>query len=611
MSTPLERREALGREPFAWPDYEAMMAAWRAEPDRFWLRAARAIDWHTAPGEAARPRGLAGLALWFADGRLNTCFNALDRHVRAGFGARPALVWDSPASGGSETVSYAGLLDRVARFAGGLRGLGIGAGDRVLITMPNLVEAVVAMLACARLGAVHVFVFAGFAAPELARRIDAVRPSALIAASCHFQGRHRIECAAPVEEACRLSACPPAHRIMLHRAGSPALAAGTLEFAAVAGAAPVEAVALPASHPLYILHTSGTTGRPKGVVRDTGGHAVAMALSMRLVYGLRPGGVVCAASDLGWVVGHSYAVYGPLIAGCTSVLYEGGPVGTPDAGALWRLCAAHRVQVLLTSPTALRLMRQQDPAGQAAAGRDLSALEAIFVAGERSDPATLGWARKAAGTEVLDHWWQTETGWSIAAGWRSPDGEDGAPNLLRPSPGMALAVLDEHGAELPAGESGELVLRLPLPPGALQGLWEDEAGFAATYLARYPGYYRSFDVGRVEPGGAVRLLSRSGDVLKLAGRRIAAGLIEEAIAAHPAVAECAVAAEAHGLRGEVPAGFVVLVAGARAEPAALLAELNELIRARVGRFARLRRLELRAALPRTRSGKILRRALGR
>ncbi len=594
-----------------WPDYDTMMAAWRTDAAGFWLGAAQAVDWHTVPRTAWRADA-DGHATWFPDGRLNTCFNALDRHVLAGNGARIALAWDSPASGAAESFTYAALLDRVARFAGGLRRLGVGMGDRVLITMPSVPEAVVAMLATARLGAVHVFVFGGFAAPELAARIEATRPRVVIMASCGYQGRHAVPYGPLVEAAFGLCRHRPGACVVLQRPGCPVpLRAGRdHDFRAVEASPAVEAVPVAADHPLYILHTSGTTGRPKGVVRDHGGHAVAMTLSMRLVYGMRPGEVFCTSSDLGWVVGHSYAVYGPLLAGCTSVLYEGGPVGTPDAGGFWRLCAAHRVRVFLTAPTALRVARQQDPQGHMAAGHDLSALQAVFVAGERADSATLDWAERATGAPVLDHWWQTETGWAIAGSFRGLGETRRSPVALgRPSPGFQPASFDATGRKLPTGQAGEIALRLPLPPGALRTLWEDEAGFRTAYLTGIPGHYRTFDFGALTRAGAIRLLARTDNVLKLAGRRIAGGLIEEAVAMHADVADCAVVARPDKLRGEVPVAYVVLAAGARQDAAVLTAELNALIREQVGSFAKLRQVTVVETLPKTRSGKILRRTL--
>ena len=596
-----------------WPDHAAMIACSRRDPDRFWLAAAAALDWHVAP-RMARASRANGHADWFPDGRLNSCFNALDRHVRAGAGDRVALIWDSPVSGGSARLTYATLLHRVEHFAGALRDLGVGPGDRVLISMPNLPEAVIAMLATARLGAVHVVVFAGFGAAELAQRIDAVRPRVMVTASCFFSGRHMVDGGATLAEAFAACRHPPASCVVLQRPGSPVtLGAGRdHDFAALeAAATPVAAVPVASGDPLYILHTSGTTGQAKGVVREHGGHAAALCLSMRVVYDAGPGDVVFSSSDLGWVVGHSYGVWGPLLAGATSLLYEGAPTGTPDAGAYWRLCAAHRVKILLTAPTALRAMRRHDPAGMLSRAHDLAALRSVFVAGERSEPELLAWTAAAARAPTHDHWWQTETGWPIAGTCRGVAGPVPEANGAFPqvSPGFDLCAVDVAGRPVAEGEAGELALRLPLPPGCLTTLWEDEAGFTRTYLG-FPGLYRSFDLGSVDAQGRVRVLSRTDDVLKIAGRRIAGGAIEAVISAHPAVAECAVVGTPDRLRGQRPAVFVVLHHAADGlDDAALLPALNRLLQARIGAFVRLRAVWCCDGLPKTRSGKILRRAL--
>ena len=594
----------------AWFDHAAMAGAHDADPDGFWLGAATAIEWDTLP-DAAKCLRPDGTAEWFPGGRLNTCHNALDRHVRDGKGGQAALLWDSPASGESLSLSYAALLDRVARFAGGLRRLGVGPGERVLISMPPVPEAVIAMLACARLGAVHVFVFGGHAPAELASRIDDTRPVVLVTASCGFQGRVAVPHAPLVAQALALCLHRPRARVVLWRPACPATPdEAALDWRRVEDAPPVACVPMPSAAPLYVLHTSGTTGQPKGVVRDTGGHAVALLLSMGLVYGVGAGEVFWTSADPGWVVGHSYGVYGPLLAGCTTVLFE----GTPEGGAYWRACDRHGVSVLLTAPTALRLMRREDAEGRQVRGVGLERLRAIFVAGERADRPTLDWAEAVAGVPVLDHWWQTETGWSIAGAFAGlgDGGSSPAGRLGRPGPGFDVAVLREDGTEAGPGELGELALRLPLPPGCLSGLWADEerTRFGEAYLAAYPGFFRTFDLGERDGFATLRLLSRADDAIKVSGRRIAGGLLEEALSEHPDVAECAVARMPHALRGEVPVAFVILRAGAEGrDRATLRRELLALARGRVGAMAALRRIEVVESLPRTRSGKIMRRML--
>lgn len=589
--------------------YQVERNAWQADPAAYWLRASRAIDWGTAPGTAFRLRP-DGLADWFPDGTLNTAANALDRHVAAGHGERTALIWDSPVTGQTERFTYAALTDRVARFAGALRARGVLAGDRVLICMPPVPEAMIAMLATARLGAVHVFVFAGFAGPELAARIDDTTPRVVVTASCGYVGNRAVSLLPAMAEALVTAAHKPAANILLHRPGGrlSALPGDTHDFATVeTAAAPAPPVPVAATDPLYILHTSGTTGRPKGILRDNGGHAVALRQSMQQVYGVMPGEVFCCTADLGWVVGHSYTVYAPLLAGCTTVLYEGGATGTPDAGAIWRLCTRHQVSVLFTSPSALRAMRSEDPDGRHARSTDLGRLRAIFVAGERADAATLSWARSATDTRVCDHWWQTETG-SAIAGSLLGLGVTAEKGIGRAAVGFDLRVLDESGREAPRGAEGELVLKLPLPPGCLTTLWQAEARMHETYLARFPGYYRSFDQGVIDPRGEVRVLARTDDVLKVAGRRIAGGRIEEVLSEHPEVAECAVAGKADATRGQVPVGFVVRRPGLRPD-SDIRTELIAAVRAQIGGLAGFRQVIFVDHLPRTRSGKIIRRFL--
>ncbi len=574
-----------------------------------WLEAAAAIAWDRAPRQAFQLRA-DGLADWFPDGCLNVCANALDRHVEAGCGDRIALVWDSPVTGTVVRLSFATLQDRTARLAGGLRALGVGRGDRVLISMPPVPEAVIAMLACARLGAVHVVVFTGFSPGELAARIDDTTPVAVMSASCFHVGSHPLDHVQVMQDALATAAHRPSAWVLLDRTPngdrlppwSPEVP--VTDYSIAEAAEPVDPVALPATAPLYILHSSGTTGHPKGIVRDCGGYAVAMQRSMRLVYGLPEGGVFCTTADLGWVVGHSYGVYGPLIAGCTTVLYEGGMTGTPDAAALWRLCAAHRVDVLFTSPSALRAIRAVDPGAAGAAAHDLRALRAVFLAGERVDPALLDWARTATGVPVHDHWWQTETGWCVA-GPRVPD----QPTMTA-MPGFALRCLDPTGREQKPGASGELVLRLPLPPGCLAGLWRDPERMDALYLRGRPGYFRTFDYGRIDAEGGVAVLSRVDDVIKVAGRLIATGPIEDVLMAHPDVTDCAVTGCDDELRGQRPIAYVVARSSLDAAwQKQMQYDLIASVRSAIGGFSGLRRIILCETLPRTRSGKILRRRL--
>jgi propionyl-CoA synthetase len=581
-------------------DYEREIAAWKADAAAYWLKAADVVSWIEPPSTACSLRP-DGTAAWYPDGMLNTCFNALDRHVAAGRGEQAALIWESPATGARLRLSYAALLDRVARVAGGLRDLGVRKGGRVVICLPPVPECVIAMLACARLGAVHVVTFAGFAATELARRIRDVSPDAVITATGACRGTRPVPLLPAVREALALSPGLSPARVVLSRPSLPLpLAVGEVEFSALEQASPVPPVPVAAGDPLYILHTSGTTGNPKGVVRDNGGHAVAIARSMRLVYGLEPGEVFFTTADPGWVVGHSYGVYGPLFVGATAVLFEGGAVGTPDAGEIWRICARNDVAVLFTAPTVLRAMRQEDPGHRLVP--KMPALRRIFLAGERMDAPSAAWAQQATGVPVLDHWWQTETGSAIVGHFAGLGDREAAQGAVgRPAPGFLLCVLDDAGRELPRGAYGEIAVRLPLPPGCLSGLWQGEAPYFA-----HGGYYRTFDYGAVLADGSVTITARTDDVLKVAGRRIGAGVIEDVLAAHPDVVECAVAGQPHPLRGEVPVAFVVPRGGAGPD---LPADLVRLVRERVGAFAGLRRVRLVATLPRTRSGKIIRRGL--
>ncbi|MCB8879792.1 AMP-binding protein [Acidisoma cellulosilytica] len=589
--------------------YDKAIAAWRSDPAGYWLGAARDIAWRWAPETAFRLRPN-GMADWFADGVLNITESALDRHVADGRGAQTALIWESPASGEAARYSYADLLDAVARCAGAFASLGVTRGDRVLITMPPVPETVIAMLACARLGAVHVVAFAGFAGPELASRIDDARPRLIVTATCCYTGKRPTALLPSVTEALLRADHKPDACLLLQRAGAPAtpLPIPVHDFATtVAGAAPLGAVPLPATYPLYILHTSGTTGAPKGVLRDQGGHAVALMRSMRDVYDMKPGEVFFSTADLGWVVGHSYGVYAPLLAGCTSLLYEGSATATPDAGTIWRLAARHKARILFTAPSLLRALRASDPDGLHPARADLSNLAAIFVAGERAETPLLDWARDVTGLPVHDHWWQTETGSAIAGSLRG-FGIVAAQGIGRALPGADLCVLSPEGETLAPDEEGELALRLPLPPGCLTTLWQAEARMEQTYLDRFPGFYRTFDHGLISADGEVKVLARLDDVLKVAGRRISTGRIEEVLARHPSVIECAVTARPDGQRGEVPVAYIVRRDDAISENT-LRVTLIAAVRDEIGALATLRQIVFLDELPRTRSGKVLRRLL--
>ena len=583
-----------------------------ADPGGFWAEAAKSIDWYAEPTvvlDAENPP----FYRWFSDGMLNTCFNALDRHVRDGRGDQAALIYDSPVTGTCRTFSYTELLDHVARFAGVLHRLGVGAGDRVVIYLPMVPEAAVAMLACARIGAVHSVVFGGFAAHELAMRIEDAEPTVIVSASCGIEISRIVEYKPILDRAIELSSWKPDSCVILARpqARADLIDGRDLDWAeAMAAAEPVGCVPVKATDPLYILYTSGTTAKPKGVVRDNGGHAVALRWSMENIYDTGPGEVFWAASDVGWVVGHSYIVYAPLLAGCTTVLYEGKPVGTPDAGAFWRVIAEHRVKTLFTAPTAFRAIKKEDPAGALVGGYDLSGFRYLFLAGERLDPETYRWAGDLLGIPVIDHWWQTETGWPIAAdllGLEPLPTKPGSPTV--PVPGYDVRVVDSQGAEVKPGETGEIVVRLPLPPGCLPTLWGDDQRFVESYLSRHPGAYITGDGGYRDSDGYLYVMGRIDDVINVAGHRLSTGEMEEVLAGHPAVAECAVIGVNDALKGEVPRGFVVLKAGVKSDPAAVSAELVQLIRDQIGPVASLRRVDVVAGLPKTRSGKILRKTM--
>jgi propionyl-CoA synthetase len=592
--------------------YEEAFLRSLADPAGFWGEAAEQIEWYRAPTvvlDASSPP----FYRWFADGIMNTCFNALDRHVRDGRGQEPALIYDSPVTGTRRTYTYTELLEETARFAGLLRGLGVDRGDRVIIYMPMIPEAPIAMLACARIGAVHSVVFGGFAAAELATRIDDATPKVVVSASCGIEASRIVEYKPILDRAINLARNKPEHCVILQRPTAQAALMAGRDLGweeAMIGAEPAACVPVAATDPLYILYTSGTTARPKGVVRDNGGHAVALRWSMANIYDTGPGEVFWAASDVGWVVGHSYIVYAPLLAGCATVLYEGKPVGTPDAGAFWRVIAEHGVKALFTAPTAFRAIKKEDPDGKFTREYDLSGFRYLFLAGERLDPETYRWAGEVLGVPVIDHWWQTETGWPIAADLIGLDAlptKAGSPTV--PVPGYDVRVVDADGAEMKPGETGEIVVRLPLPPGCLPTLWRDDERFVESYLSQHPGFYTTGDGGYRDGDGYLYVMGRIDDVINVAGHRLSTGQMEEVLASHPAVAECAVIGVNDPLKGQVPRGFVVLKAGISTEPAVVSAELVQLIRDRIGPVAALRRVDVVAGLPKTRSGKILRKTM--
>ena len=576
--------------------------------EEFWAEAAEAIDW-IEPWTRVLDDSRAPFYRWFSGGRLNTCYNALDRHVERGRADQLALIYDSPVTGTTTSFTYRELRDVVARFAGILVAQGVERGDRVIVYMPMIPEAVIAMLACARIGAIHSVVFGGFAANELASRIEDAKPKVVVTASCGIE-TGRIVAYKPLLDAAidmveSKPRCIVLQRQMLEADLDPRR---DLDWGrALATAEPAPCVPVEATDPLYILYTSGTTGQPKGIVRDNGGHAVALEWTMKHIYDVEPGEVYWAASDVGWVVGHSYIVYAPLFHGCTTVLYEGKPVGTPDAGAFWRVIADHGVCTLFTAPTAFRAIRQQDPEGEHILRFDLSGFRTLFLAGERCDPETLGWAERKLGVPVIDHWWQTETGWAIAANCLGIERLPVIPGSpTRAAPGWDLRVLDGDGAELPARETGALVATLPMPPGASPTLWNADERFHDTYLAPYPGYYLTADAGYIDERGYVFVMARTDDIINVAAHRLSTGAIEEVLATHPDVAECAVIGVADGLKGQVPLGLLVLKAGVERPNDGIVNEAVQLVRDRIGPVASFKTCVVVERLPKTRSGKILR-----
>jgi propionyl-CoA synthetase len=578
-------------------------------PEEFWAQAAAEIDW-VQPWERVLDDSRAPFYRWFAGGLLNTCYNALDRHVERGRADQLALIYDSPVTSTVRTFTYRELRDEVARFAGALVAQGVGPGDRVVIYMPMVPEAAIAMLGCARIGAVHSVVFGGFAAKELASRIEDARPKVVVSASCGIEPGRLIAYKPLLDAAIELVDAKPERCLILQRPELEAELDPRRDISwtdAVANAEPAECVPVAATDPLYILYTSGTTGQAKGIVRDNGGHAVALKWSMKHIYDVEPGEVYWAASDVGWVVGHSYIVYGPLLHGCTTVLYEGKPVGTPDPGAFWRVISEHGVSTMFTAPTAFRAIRQQDPEGAHIRRYDLSRFCALFLAGERCDPATLRWAQEQLGVPVIDHWWQTETGWAIAAdciGIEHLPVVPGSPT--RPAPGWDLRVLNAGGQELPANQTGALVVRLPMPPGASPTLWNADERFLQTYLSSFPGYYETADAGYIDEAGYVFVMARTDDIINVAGHRLSTGAIEEIMAAHPDVAECAVVGPADELKGQLPVGFLVLKAGVERPHEEIVAEVVQMVRNQIGAVAAFKTAMVVDRLPKTRSGKILR-----
>jgi propionyl-CoA synthetase len=580
------------------------------DPERFWGEAAQDIEW-IRRWDRVLDDSNPPFYRWFTGGRLNTCYNAVDHHVATGRGDQPALIYDSPVTGTIRTYTYRQLRDEVAAFAGALKAQGVEKGDRVIVYMPMIPEAAIAMLACARIGAVHSVVFGGFAAKELATRIDDARPKTVVSASCGIEVQRVIPYKPLLDGAIAMAQAKPRSCIILQRPEHPCeLVPGRdLDWRdAVAGSRPADCVPVAATDPLYILYTSGTTGQPKGVVRDNGGHAVALKWSMKAIYNVDAGEVYWAASDVGWVVGHSYIVYAPLLKGCATVLFEGKPVGTPDAGVFWRVISQHKIGTMFTAPTAFRAIKREDPEGRLIKRYDLSHFRALFLAGERLDPDTLKWARTQLKVPVIDHWWQTETGWAICAnclGLHAYPVKEGSPT--RPVPGWNLQVLDPV-TKVPAGagEIGALVVRLPLPPGSLPTLWNNDRRFVESYLEEFPGCYKTADAGFIDDQGYVYVMARTDDIINVAGHRLSTGAMEEVLSDHPAVAECAVLGVDDDLKGQVPVGFLVLKAGVRQADEQVVAEVIQMVRDRIGPVAAFKKATVVKRLPKTRSGKILR-----
>ncbi len=587
--------------------YEEVYRQAKEETERFWGHAAEKISWDKGWDRIIDDTN-PPFYRWFPGARVNTCYNALDRHVNDGHGERIALIYDSPVTGTVTRYTYAELLDRVAQCAAGLQRLGVRKGDRVLIYLPMVPEAVISMLACARIGAIHSVVFGGFASPELAARISDARPRVILSASCGIEINRIIPYKPLLDKAISLADVKPEHTVILQRPQLLApLSVRDKDWSVLLGSDRAECVSVASTDPLYILYTSGTTGVPKGVVRDNGGHLVALHWSMKNIYGMDPGEVFWAASDVGWVVGHSYIVYAPLFAGCTTVLYEGKSVGTPDPGAFWRVVENQRVNVLFTAPTAFRAIKREDPEGRYIHKYDLSSLRMLFLAGERCDPDTLTWAQQRLGVPVIDHWWQTETGWAIGANLAGLGLLPVKPgSCTRAVPGYDVRVLDEGGHELESGTIGSIVIRLPLPPGNLVTLWNNDGDFVRTYMETFPGYYLTGDAGYVDSDGYLWIMSRTDDIINTAGHRLSTGAMEEVLASHPDVAECAVTGVFDDVKGEIPLGFIVLKAGVTRNHGTIIQELIQNIRERIGPIASFKTAMVVKRLPKTRSGKILR-----
>ncbi|XXK32077.1 propionyl-CoA synthetase [Rhodobacteraceae bacterium nBUS_24] len=589
--------------------YREIYQSWEADPEAFWMNAAEQIDWDRAPSYALDARN-APLYEWYPDAMVNTCYNAVDRHVIAGKGNQAAIIYDSPITDKKDTISYAELRDKTARLAGALRSKGVTKGDRVIIYMSMVPEAIVAMLACTRIGAIHSVVFGGFAAHELAVRIDDAKPKAILATSCGIEPGRVIAYKPLIDAAIEQSEHSPETVIILQREQQTAALSHSRDYdwdAVQDGVEPAECVPVEGMHPAYILYTSGTTGAPKGVVRPTAGHLVALHWSMKNIYNVDPGDVFWAASDVGWVVGHSYICYAPLIHGNTTIVFEGKPVGTPDAGTFWRVMSEHNVRSFFTAPTAFRAIKREDPKGEFKAKYDLSGLRALYLAGERADPDTIKWAQDLLGVPVIDHWWQTETGWTIAG---NPLGIEALPiKIGSPSvamPGYEVHILDEAGNRQPENTLGAIAIKLPLPPGTLPTLWNADARYRSSYLTTFPGYYETGDAGIIDEDGYLYIMARTDDVINVAGHRLSTGAMEEVLANHPDVAECAVIGVSDQLKGQLPLGFLCLSNGVNRPHAEIVAECVQMMRDVIGPVAAFKLAVVIKRLPKTRSGKILR-----
>jgi propionyl-CoA synthetase len=589
--------------------YKDVYANWQNDPEAFWMQAAEAIDWVKKPSKALDDSN-APLYEWFTDAEVNTCYNAVDRHVENGRGAQVAIIHDSPVTGSVHKITYAELKNRVASLAGALKAKGVEKGDRVIIYMPMVPEALEAMLACSRIGAIHSVVFGGFASNELAVRIDDAKPKAIIAASCGIEPGRVVHYKPLLDGAIEMADHKPDFCVIFQREQEVAKLEEGRDFdwhGFQYGVEPADCVPVEGNHPAYILYTSGTTGQPKGVIRPTAGHLVALNWSMKNIYNVDPGDTFWAASDVGWVVGHSYICYAPLIHGNTTIVFEGKPVGTPDAGTFWRVIQDHNVKSFFTAPTAFRAVKRDDPKGEFLKNYDISCLKTIYLAGERADPDTINWAKDLTGLPIIDHWWQTETGWAIAAnpvGIELMDIKVGSPSVAMP--GYDVQILDDAGHPMPAGELGAIAVKLPLPPGTLPGLWNAEERFKKSYLNTFPGYYETGDAGMIDEDGYLYIMARTDDVINVAGHRLSTGGMEEVLAAHPDVAECAVIGASDALKGQMAIGFVCLTTGVNRPHEEITSECVKLVREKIGPVAAFKLCVVVDRLPKTRSGKILR-----